>query len=165
MAWTLQFVVLRVVTTYTVVHGHPIFFRVKVNSVKNMVKLSHTTKRRWSINSTKRGRGSTTQSKSIQKWMGNLKNQETIWFSSWSKYQNGMTWNRMGQHIALKWWHLSARVYGITTDDPSLGLTQMNIGYTGCKKGSEIYLYITANSQSYCHSVVTSIIPVSCVGR
>jgi hypothetical protein len=27
----------------------------------------------------------------------------------------------------------------------------------GCKMGSEIYLYITAKGQSYCHSVVISI--------
>jgi len=110
------------------------FFRFKVSLVKNTVKLSHTTKGRWSISSTKRGTGSTTQSKSIQKWMGNVKNQETIWFLSWSKYQNRMIWNRRGQHIALKWWHLSARVYGITTDDSNLGLTQMNFARLAARR-------------------------------
>lgn len=33
------------------------------------------------------------------------------------------------------------------------------------EKGSEIYLYITAKGQSYCHSVVTSITHASYVGR
>jgi hypothetical protein len=35
----------------------------------------------------------------------------------------------------------------------------------GCKKGSEIYLYITAKGQSNCHRVVISITAVSCVGK
>jgi hypothetical protein len=35
----------------------------------------------------------------------------------------------------------------------------------GCKKGSEIYLYITVKGQPYCHNVVICIRAVSCVRR
>jgi len=48
---------------------------------------------------------------------------------------------------------------------PQLRSDSNELWLDGCKKGSEIYLYITAKGQSYCHSIVISITAVSCVGR
>jgi hypothetical protein len=142
----------------------PTFFWVKVSLVKNMVKLSHATKGRWSISSTKREIGNTTQSKSIQV---NGKCEEPrnsmVLFTVKISKQNDMEedgaahCSKMMASMCKSAWHHNRRCQP-RSDSNELWLD-------GCKKGSEIYLYITAKGQSYCHSVVINITTVLHVGR
>ena len=127
MAWTVQIVIFRVVTTYTVVHGYQhLQGQSELGEEHGQVKPWHTRKVVYQFHKTRKREHNTVQiNTKVNRKCEESRNNMVLFMVKISK-QNDM--KRMGQCTAIKWWHLTARVHGITTDDPSHGLTQMNFG-------------------------------------
>jgi hypothetical protein len=138
----------------------PTFFKVKMSWVKNMVKLRHATKGRWSISSKKRGTGNTTQSKSIQMWMENEKNQETKWFFSLWKYQTRMTWTRMKAAYCAKMITPVCKSARHHNRWPQSQSDTKNCGYMAARRDLK-FIYITLQTVPQCNSAVISNTAVS----